>query len=146
MRDPRIEKLAQVLVHYSTQVQPGQLVRIMGDPVAMPLLEAVYEQVVQAGAHPVFRCVPGSLQDLFFEYASEELRNDKEIFDTAKESLMEVVKRSGYALEYVSEELKNDKEMVLAAVREDGSAIKYASEELKNDPEFMKEVEQYLND
>lgn len=72
MRDPRIEKLAQVLVHYSTQVQPGQLVRIMGDPVAMPLLEAVYEQVVQAGAHPVFRCVPGSLQDLFFEYASEE--------------------------------------------------------------------------
>lgn len=72
MRDPRIEKLAQVLVHYSTQVQPGQLVRIMGDPVAMPLLEAVYEQVVQAGAHPVFRCAPGSLQDLFFEYASEE--------------------------------------------------------------------------
>ena len=27
MRDPRLDQLAKVLVHYSTGVQPGQLVR-----------------------------------------------------------------------------------------------------------------------
>ena len=71
MRDPRIQKLAQVLVHYSTGVKPGQLVRLTGDPVAMPLLEAIYEQVVQAGAHPMLRCAPDSLSDLFFEHAND---------------------------------------------------------------------------
>lgn len=72
MRDPRIDKLAAVLVHYSTGVQPGQLVRISGDPVGMPLMEAVYEQVIKAGAHVQFRAVPGELQELFYEHASDE--------------------------------------------------------------------------
>lgn len=72
MRDPRITALARVLVEYSTGVQPGQLVRIAGDPVAMPLVEAVYEQVVKAGAHPVLRLNPGSCNDLFFEHANDD--------------------------------------------------------------------------
>lgn len=71
MRDPRIDKLARVLVHYSTNVQPEQIVRISGDPVGTPLLEALYEQVVRAGAHPVFRCAPGSLHDLLFAHAND---------------------------------------------------------------------------
>ena len=33
MPDPRLEKLADVLVNYSTAVQPGELVRITGAPI-----------------------------------------------------------------------------------------------------------------
>ncbi len=72
MRDQRLDKLARVLVEYSTRVQPGQLVRISGDPVALPLLEAIYEAVVKVGAHPYLRCSPASLEDLFYEYANDE--------------------------------------------------------------------------
>ena len=71
MRDPRLEKLAHVLVNYSTQVQPDQLVRITGPPVAMSLIEALYEQVLRAGAHPHVRGVPDGLTDLFLELADE---------------------------------------------------------------------------
>jgi aminopeptidase len=72
MRDPRIDKLARVLVEYSTGIKPGWLVRIVGDPAAAPLIEAVYEHVIRAGAHPMPRCVPESLQDIFYELASDE--------------------------------------------------------------------------
>lgn len=72
MRDPRINKLAQVIVEYSTAVKPGQIVRLTGEPIGLPLLEALYEHCVKAGAHPFVKCAPDALQDLFFEHASEE--------------------------------------------------------------------------
>ena len=72
LRDSRINKLAHVIVEYSTAVKPGQLVRITGDPVAQPLLEAIYEAVLKAGGHPYVRCAPDTLQDLFFEHANED--------------------------------------------------------------------------
>ena len=72
MRDPRLTKLAQVIVQYSTGVKPGQLVRISGEPVGSPLLEALYEEVLKAGGHPYVKMAPEVLQDIFFEVASEE--------------------------------------------------------------------------
>ncbi len=72
MHHPRLDKLAMVLVEYSTQVKPGQIVRITGDPVAMPLLEAIYERVLRAGAYPHLRCSPGSLQEIFYQHANED--------------------------------------------------------------------------
>ena len=72
MRDPRLDKLARVLVEYATGVRPGQIVRITGPPVAAALIEAVYEQVIRAGAHPHVRCVPEALPDLLLELASDE--------------------------------------------------------------------------
>ncbi len=72
MRDQRLEKLAKTIVQYSTAVKPGQLVRISGDPVAVPLIEAIYEQVLIAGAHPQVRCMPDSLQEIFFKHANKE--------------------------------------------------------------------------
>jgi hypothetical protein len=43
MSDPRIDKLAQILVQYSVGAKPGQLVGIWGapfSPQALPLMEA----------------------------------------------------------------------------------------------------------
>jgi len=71
MRDARLDKLAHVLVHYSTRVQPGQIVRLSGDAVGSPLLEALYEVVVKAGAHPLVRMSCGAMQELFFAYAND---------------------------------------------------------------------------
>ncbi|MFW6077293.1 MAG: aminopeptidase, partial [Hyphomicrobiales bacterium] len=72
MHDPRIDKLARVITEYSTRVQPGQLVRISGEPGATPLIEALYERVLLADAHPMVRCAPDSLQEIFFTRASDE--------------------------------------------------------------------------
>lgn len=72
MRDQRLEKLASVIVEYSTGVKKGDLVRITGDPVAQPLLEAIYEAVLRAGGHPSLKMAPESMQDIFFEVATDE--------------------------------------------------------------------------
>lgn len=72
MRDPYIDKLAKVLVRYSTNVQPGQLVRISGSPVAHPLVEALYEEVLKAGGNPFVRMATESLQDIFYEHAGDQ--------------------------------------------------------------------------
>ena len=52
MVDSRHEKLAELLVRYSTRVQPGELVAIAGQAAGAPLLRAVYREVVRAGGHP----------------------------------------------------------------------------------------------
>ena len=50
--DPRYDQLAQILVNYSTAVQPGQNLLIqMAEPEAMPLASAVYRAGIQAGAN-----------------------------------------------------------------------------------------------
>jgi len=72
LRDPRLDKLARVLIEYSTQIKPGQIVRLTGAPVAIPLLEALYEAALKAGAFPYVKCQPDSLANIFFQHASEE--------------------------------------------------------------------------
>ena len=71
MRDPRLDKLADVITRYSTEVKKGQLVRLTGDPIAMPLMEAIYERCIRLGAHVSFRAVPDSLLNIFYEHAGE---------------------------------------------------------------------------
>ncbi len=72
MTDPRIEKLAHLLVSYSVAVRPEDRVVIEGDTIAEPLLTAVYAEVLQAGGHPlVLANIPG-MKEVFFRYASDE--------------------------------------------------------------------------
>jgi aminopeptidase len=72
MTDPRIEKLARVLVHYSLGVKKGQLVRIAGPAVAAPHLAAAYREVLLAGAHPSVRAAVDGLEEIYFKDASDE--------------------------------------------------------------------------
>ncbi len=71
MRDARLDRLAQVLVTYSTAVKPGDLVRISGDPVALPLMEAVYERALVAGGHPYIKCSPQAMEEFLLAEASQ---------------------------------------------------------------------------
>jgi aminopeptidase len=50
--DARIQKLAKTLIHYSIGLKKGQLLKIQGEAVAMPLIKAVFEEAVRTGAHP----------------------------------------------------------------------------------------------
>jgi aminopeptidase len=72
MSDPRIEKLADVLVSYSVAVQPGDKVLIRGGELAAPLLVAVYAKVLQAGGHPLMQVSLEGTEELFYRYASDE--------------------------------------------------------------------------
>lgn len=72
MLDPRVDKLADVLVNYSVAIRPGDKVVIRGDTLAEPLLLAVYAKVLQAGGHPfMLTTLPGTME-LFYRYASDE--------------------------------------------------------------------------
>jgi hypothetical protein len=67
---------------------------------------------------------------LALEYASDDLKNDREV-------VLAAVQQNGLALEYASDDLKNDREVVLAAVQQDGFALEYASTNLQDDKEVV---------
>jgi len=70
--DIRIEKLANLLVHYSIQVKTGQTVAIHGENVTAPLVNAIFKEVLLAGGHPVV--IPRSMvtSELLFTYGARE--------------------------------------------------------------------------
>ena len=60
----RIERLAGVLVDYSTRVKQGDLVCIDTGPAAAPLVRVVWRRVLDAGAHPHLRLDVDGAPDL----------------------------------------------------------------------------------
>ncbi len=72
MRDPRIDKLADVLVRYSTRVKRGDLVQVNADLPSLPLIEAVFEAVLKAGGHPFWTPKSEELIEVMLTHASEE--------------------------------------------------------------------------
>ena len=72
MRDPRLDKLADVLVNYSVGVQPGDRVMIQGSTATEPLLKAVLVKVLQAGGHPFSQVSLPGTSELVFRHASDE--------------------------------------------------------------------------
>ncbi|MGQ9602546.1 MAG: aminopeptidase [Candidatus Bipolaricaulia bacterium] len=71
MTDPRVETLAKILVEYSVEVKPKQLVLITGGPEGGPLLLAVYQRVLERGAYPWLQVGLEGAEELFYAYASE---------------------------------------------------------------------------
>lgn len=72
MTDPRIEKLADVLVNYSVAVKPGDKVLVQGGTPAGPLLRAIYVKILQAGGHTLMLPSLSGIDELTFRYASDE--------------------------------------------------------------------------
>jgi aminopeptidase len=71
MADPRVETVAKILVDYSVDVQPNQLVRISGAPESAPLILAVYQQVLERGAHPFLEVGLEEAEELLYTCASD---------------------------------------------------------------------------
>lgn len=72
MVDPRLTKLADVLVNYSVKVQPGEWTMINAEVVAVPLAREVYRKVLQAGGHPLMLLNDEQMQGILYEEASDE--------------------------------------------------------------------------
>lgn len=53
MQDIRIERWAHTLVHYCLYVKEGETVAIRATPLAAPLVEAVYRELLRVGAYPL---------------------------------------------------------------------------------------------
>jgi hypothetical protein len=51
MPDPRLQKLAEVLVNYSVELKPGQQLSLRTSPIGEPLAIAVFAEAIKAGAH-----------------------------------------------------------------------------------------------
>ena len=61
-----------------------------------------------------------------------------------KESVLEAVKRNGWALQYASDKLKADRKIVLEAVKQNGEVLQFASKELKADRKVVLEADKKI--
>src|SRR3954468_697730 len=64
--------MAKVLVEYSLEVKPGWMVTINATSAAMPLVQAVYGQVLASGGHPYVLLEPPEVRDLLMRTGSDE--------------------------------------------------------------------------
>ncbi len=71
MKDPRLEKLAQVLVHYCLDAKKGDLFQINSTPIASPLVLEVVRVALEVGAHPFVRLGLPGLSELFLKTAKK---------------------------------------------------------------------------
>ncbi|MBZ0172119.1 MAG: aminopeptidase, partial [Phycisphaerales bacterium] len=67
-----VDRLAGVIVNYSTEVKPGDLVVIHADPMAMPLIEALTEAIVAAGGHPHWHARSEAVEQILVENGNDD--------------------------------------------------------------------------
>lgn len=68
----RLTRFAQVLVRYSLDVQPGQLVAVMADIEALSLVREVYREILRVGAYPELQFEMEDAREIYFKEASDE--------------------------------------------------------------------------
>ena len=72
MTDPRVTKLADLIVNYSLELKPGEIVRIDGGTVAAPFVRELYREALRAGANPRTRVEVEGIDVIAVGEASEE--------------------------------------------------------------------------
>jgi len=73
--DDRLSRMARVLVRYSLNVQPGNLVAIQGGNEAIPLLREIYRETLRAGGHPELNIVMEEAREIYLKEANEDQLN-----------------------------------------------------------------------
>ncbi|OGV60005.1 MAG: hypothetical protein A2283_10650 [Lentisphaerae bacterium RIFOXYA12_FULL_48_11] len=69
MSDPRIRNHAGILVNYSINARRSDTIGVSASTLAEPLVLAVYEELLKAGAFPVLMMTPQGSTESFFRYA-----------------------------------------------------------------------------
>ena len=73
--DDRLSRMAQILVRYSLNVQPGNLVAIQAGAEAIPLLREVYREILRAGGHPELKIEMEDAREIYLKEANEDQLN-----------------------------------------------------------------------
>src|SRR5918912_1400488 len=71
MADPRVAKLALVLMRYSLRLKEGDLFRIATKANAAPLVRELYREALLVGAHPIVRISVEGIEELLYKYGSD---------------------------------------------------------------------------
>ena len=71
MTDPRVLKLAKVLVNYSVGITPGQQLHISSSPLAYELTLAIYEEAIKAGANVFLEQPLDEAAEILYKFAAE---------------------------------------------------------------------------
>jgi aminopeptidase len=72
MSDPRVNKLAKILIHYSLNIKPGQELHITASPLVSEMTLAAYEEAIKAGAHVLVEQPLEEAMEIFYKLASDE--------------------------------------------------------------------------
>lgn len=72
MADQRLEKLAQILIHYSLQIKPGDQLEIRTTPLGQDLAILAYKEAVKAGGFVMNNISLQGGEEVFYKYASDE--------------------------------------------------------------------------
>ena len=71
--DQRWKQLGELLVNYSTRVQPGERVMIaMIEPETFPLAQAVYDPTIHAGGYPQVQLLSEQLRRSVLKYGNDD--------------------------------------------------------------------------
>ncbi len=72
MSDPRVQKLAKLLVEYCVAVQEGDRVMIWGSIPCMPLITETYRQVIRSGGNPFVLVQDQAFQEIMLKEGSDK--------------------------------------------------------------------------
>jgi aminopeptidase len=73
VRDPRYDRLAELVLDHSLRLQPGQVVRIEGEAAAAaPLVVPLHREAIKRGAHAYAALDLGGLKELLVAHGSDE--------------------------------------------------------------------------
>jgi len=74
MKDPRVTRLAELLVSHSTKIKEDDLVMISAvDPAAYPLVEELIGLIAKKGAHPFVQLTAQSVQRKLYTHATDKV-------------------------------------------------------------------------
>jgi aminopeptidase len=71
LMDQRIEAMARVLARYSLRIEEGELVFLSGEVDTLPLLKALFKEVMDLGAHPQTMITDQTLREILLRYGSQ---------------------------------------------------------------------------
>jgi aminopeptidase len=84
--DNRLNKLAKLLVEYSTNIKPEDFVLVSGEDASIPWIEEVVKEVIKKGAHVETIVEPLGVSSAKLKYSSlEQLKRENYIWETILE-------------------------------------------------------------
>ena len=74
MTDARVAQIAEVIIRYSLNIQPGDKLSIRGNTLAEPLIKEAYRAAIRAGANVVTQITLPGLQKIFMDESNDDQR------------------------------------------------------------------------